>query len=585
MSKQLQDRGPSATPDLVNSHTLVDPDRPPNFTVGDYLLRRVAEAGAEHIFGVPGDFTLRFLDHVVSYSDIEWVGCTNELNAAYAADGYARVRGFATLSTTFGVGELSAINGIAGSYAEHVPVLEIVGGPPMDADAPSGALHHTLGDGRFDHFMAMHEPVTCASARLGPVDATAEIDRVITAVLTQRRPGYLLLPADVAAQPAEPPVRPLAQVAHVSDGNSLEEFERAVNRFIDDAGPIPSVSVLTDMLVHRFGQTKALHKLLGLDHVTGAVTAWGKGAVEEGGVSFLGLYIGALSEPAIRDSIEQSDVLVLAGVEFTDLTSGGFTQRINRSHTIDLRVDSASVGAASYPDVALADSLGIVHAALVKRELNPNWKDEPVPAAQVADSGPLTQENFWNALQASLRPDDLIVADAGTAMFGAVNLKLAPNSMFLSQPLWASIGYSIPALLGGMLAAPDRRGVVLVGDGAAQMTVQELSTFFRLGLRPVIVVLENGGYTIERAIHGREAPYNDIARWDWCTLAKAMAPHAPATTYRATTVNDITSALHAAQWHGGPLLIEACMDQLDAPPLVDELGLLLARNSGSENAA
>ena len=126
------------------------------YTVGDYLLDRLAELGVTEVFGVPGDFNLEFLDHVVAHPRVRWVGNANELNAGYAADGYGRLRGMSALITTFGVGELSAANAIAGSYAEHVPVVHIVGAPAKDAQGARRVVHHSLGDGDFEHFFGSH---------------------------------------------------------------------------------------------------------------------------------------------------------------------------------------------------------------------------------------------------------------------------------------------------------------------------------------------------------------------------------------------------------------------------------------------
>ena len=139
-----------------------------SYTVGDYLLDRLAELGVTEVFGVPGDFNLQFLDHIVAHDRVRWVGDANELNAGYAADGYGRMRGMAALCTTFGVGELSAINAITGSYAEHVPVVHIVGAPALATQAQRRPIHHSLGDGEFGHFMAMHTAITCARAALTP---------------------------------------------------------------------------------------------------------------------------------------------------------------------------------------------------------------------------------------------------------------------------------------------------------------------------------------------------------------------------------------------------------------------------------
>ncbi len=167
----------------------------PTYTIGDYLLDRLVDCGIDRLFGVPGDYNLQFLDRVIAHSALGWVGCANELNAAYAADGYARIKGAA--ADHLRRRRIGALNGIAGSYAEHIPVLHIVGAPSTGAQQRE-LLHHTLGDGDFRHFARMSEQITCSRALLTAGNACHEIDRVLRDMLTHHRPGYLMLPADVA---------------------------------------------------------------------------------------------------------------------------------------------------------------------------------------------------------------------------------------------------------------------------------------------------------------------------------------------------------------------------------------------------
>src|SRR5699024_2181402 len=147
------------------------------YTVGDYLLDRLSALGTRHMFGVPGEYNLSFLDNVIDYEGMAWVGNRNELNAAYAADASARLIGIAALATTYGVGERSAINGIAGSCAEHVPVVKITGAPTTKVMEEGLYVHHTLGDGKFDHFSRMFQEVTVAQTLLSQENAAQEIDR------------------------------------------------------------------------------------------------------------------------------------------------------------------------------------------------------------------------------------------------------------------------------------------------------------------------------------------------------------------------------------------------------------------------
>ena len=227
------------------------------YTVGDYLLDRLSFSGISELFGVPGDYNLKFLDSVINHQQITWVGCTNELNAAYGADGYARTKGIAALLTTFGVGELSALNGIAGSYAEYVPVVHIVGAPALTSQRKGELLHHTLGDGEFSHFMRMSEPVSVAQASLTPENALTEIDRVIEEVMYTSRPGYLLLPSDVAALPVSTRAQPLPARQPPFSPSSLEAFVAAAEKHLRGA---KRVSLLADFLADRFKVKKALEQ-------------------------------------------------------------------------------------------------------------------------------------------------------------------------------------------------------------------------------------------------------------------------------------------------------------------------------------
>jgi indolepyruvate decarboxylase len=312
------------------------------FTVGDYLLARLAEIGVRHVFGVPGDYNLQFLDHVMRQPELAWVGTANELNAAYAADGYARVNGVAAMVTTFGVGELSAINGIAGAYAEHVPVVHIVGAPATSARRSEAIVHHTLGDGDYLHFARAYAEFTVAQAYLGADDAPAEIDRVLTAGIRERRPVYLVLPTDVAAAHAERPTGPLAFPDARSSERAIAEFTSAVRGMLTGAR---TLAVLADFLADRFGLQRELANLVGAGRIPHATLSMGKGLFDETDPDFAGTYAGAASAKPVRAAIEAADVLITIGVLFTDTTTSGFSHRADPEHTIDVQPFGARIGA------------------------------------------------------------------------------------------------------------------------------------------------------------------------------------------------------------------------------------------------
>ncbi len=327
--------------------------------VTTYLLDRLSEAGVERLFGVPGDFTLAMLDDVEEHPSIEWVGCANELGAGYAADGYARIRGLGAVCTTFGVGELSAINAIAGAYAEHVPVIHVVGAPATTTQAAGRATHHTLGDGDFGHFARMTAEVTHAQGLLTVDNAAAEIDRVIQETLIERRPGYLLIPADVAKAPLPAPDAPLALDAEASDAASLAALRGAVEAVMTDAS---SVSLLAGILVHRMGAEAALHDLLALG-VPHAVSLWGRRVVDESSAHYVGPYIGAVSSPEALAAVEDVDVLIMVGEQFTDLMSGFFSQHLPET-TIEIGPRSVRIGDDVFGSIAMSDALAVVGEVL-----------------------------------------------------------------------------------------------------------------------------------------------------------------------------------------------------------------------------
>ena len=554
------------------------------YTVGDYLAERLTDAGVDRVFGVPGDYTLALLDYVIARPGLAWTGCANELNAGYAADGYARMRGIGALCTTFGVGELSAINAVAGSFAEHVPVVHIVGAPASGTQAAHRIVHHSLGDGVFDQFAGMYQRITCAQATLTAANAMAEIDRVLAAVKSHRLPGYLLLPADVASAPAAPPAAPLPSPAEPADPDAVEGFTAAARRLLATASSPADVVVLSGLLAHRFGAASDLAGLLAAGPLTHATTLWGKSLVDESDPYFAGVYTGAASDEATRRAVEDAAVLITAGVQFTDLNSGFFTQQITRRRTIEIGAGAASVGAAVFAPISLRVAVQaliplIAEAAAQHSRPAPPAAPADPPADPLPAATPLSQHALWSGVARSLRPGDVVLADQGTSFYGAATHRLPSDVTFIGQPLWASIGYTLPALLGACLAQPQRRGILLIGDGAAQMTVQELSTIVHSGISAVIVVVDNDGYTVERAIHGPTQPYNDIARWNWTQAPALFGAGSDCAAVRVTTAGELDLALAAAA-ASRCLLIQAVVPPMDVPELLE----MVARAASRANA-
>ncbi|HEY4462519.1 MAG TPA: thiamine pyrophosphate-binding protein, partial [Streptosporangiaceae bacterium] len=413
--------------------------------MSDYLLTRLAAIGIGHVFGVPGDYNLAFLDHVLDSEQLAWVGDANELNAAYAADGYARVHGAGALVTSYGVGELSAINGIAGAYAEYVPVIHVVGAPATSAQRAGAPVHHTFGDGDYGHFARAYAEVTVAQAYLSAGNATAEIDRVLATSLRERRPGYLVLPVDVAASPAEPPARPLTVPSPDASPRVLEDFAAAARSMLSGAG---TLAVLADFLAGRFGVQRELASLVSVGQIPHATLSMGKGLFDESNPDFAGTYSGAGSAKPTLAAVEGADVLISVGVRFTDGTTSGFSQEIDPERTIDVQPFATRIGGREFAPLPMRDAVRTLTAVL--GELGRSWARLDLPEDLEADPrvpGELRQAQLWPAVQRFLRPGDIVVAEMGSALFGAQAMRLPAGVTFICQPQWASIGYTLPAAL------------------------------------------------------------------------------------------------------------------------------------------
>ncbi|MFI5914730.1 alpha-keto acid decarboxylase family protein [Dactylosporangium sp. NPDC051541] len=543
-------------------------------TIGDYLLTRLREVGIRHVFGVPGDYQLEFLDQLEADGGLDWVGTCNELNAAYAADGYARLNGIGAVVTTFGVGELSALNGIAGAYAEQVPVVSIVGTPATFVMRERALVHHTAGDGDFTRAAACAAQYTAAQALLDRDNAAAEIDRLISVCWLQKRPVYCMLPSDVAGQLIEAPAAPLALPEPSSDANMLARFAAAAGERLHSANTT-TILIGPEVDRYRLGpQVLALAEFLGAPVAT---LSSAKGVFPETHEQFAGGYAGALSEPEARRAVEDADCLIAIGCQFTDSVTGGFSQQLDPARMIELHPATATAGGLPFAHVAMKDALAALTQPQGRRRRGPVAHREPPPSPAPIAGRPLSQERFWPQIAGFLRPGDVVVAEQGTAYFGSARQPLPRDCAFVGQPLWGSIGYTLPALLGTMLAAPDRRHVLLIGDGSLQLTAQELSTVLRLGLNPVIVLVNNDGYTVERCILGEHAQYNAVAPWRYDRLVQAFDPADRAVTAAVSTEDELAAALDTASAAGGrPVFIEARMAALDAPEAVRRLGKAFA---------
>ncbi len=546
------------------------------YTVSTYLLDRLSELGIEHIFGVPGDYNLAFLDDVLAHEKLKWIGNCNELNAAYAADGYARINGIAALITTFGVGELSALNGVAGSYAENVPVIKITGTPTTKVMENGALVHHTLGDGKFDHFSNMYREITVAQTNVTAEHAAEEIDRVLRACWNEKRPVHINLPIDVYNKPINRPTEPILHKPILSNKEALDKMLLHATSKINSAKkPV----ILADFEVNRFHAEEYLLQFVEKTGFPIATLSMGKGIFPEKHPQFIGIYTGDVSSPYLRKRIDESDCIISVGVKLTDTITGGFTQGFTKEQVIEIHPFTVKIIDKKYGPVIMQDVLqhlsdSIEHRSEEVLEIKPFisesslFTEEFIPKAQI-----VTQKRFWQQMYHFLKENDVLIAEQGTPFFGSSAIPLPNNTTYVAQPLWGSIGHTLPALLGTQLANLSRRNILIIGDGSFQLTVQELSTILRQNLKPIIFLINNNGYTVERAIHGQNQPYNDIQMWDYTKLANIFGTEEKSQTFKVENEIELVEVLTKISFNKNQLIfIEVIMSQGDQPELLAKLG-------------
>ena len=543
---------------------------PGQYTVSNYLIDRLLDIGVKHAFGVPGDYVLDFLDHVVA-SDLQWVGTCNELNAGYAADGYARLNGAGAAVVTYGVGGLSILNALAGAYAEQVPLILISGAPP-GRRRETGAMVHHLVSGYYLQLDVCRQMTADAAILTDAGTAPEVIDRVIAAAIAEKQPGYLELPLDVALSPCERPGELRRQLPAESDPEALEECVAEVAALVDAARhPI----VIAGVDLPRFGLSAAALSLIETTEIPFASMVSSKSALPELHPQFLGIYQGGWSRDAVRREVEESDCVLSLGVRHTDIDTGLFSAQLHGPRVVSAGEGDVRIGRHYYHDVHLADLMPALAAAIKPRSYacsHPEGAHRFAAKFVPEPDTTLTAVRLYEALDHFLDDDMVLLAEPGDAFCAAAEFHVEEAENFIVQVYYSSIGYCTPASLGVALARPHKRPVVLTGDGAFQMTAQEVSTLVRMRVPALIVLTNNDGYLVERKLH-EDGPYNDIQMWRYAELPAAFGDPGFVVGCRAETEEELKAAFDAAAAHRDKLvLIEAVILGRDCSDGLERLG-------------
>jgi pyruvate decarboxylase len=508
-------------------------------TLGRYIASRLVEVGVRHVFTVPGDFNLILLDHLLAEPGLDLVGCCNELNAGYAADGYARANGIGACAVTFTVGGLSVINAIAGAYSENLPVICIVGGPNSNDYGTNRILHHTIGLADFSQEYRCFQQITCAQVIIQSLDDAHElVDRAISTAIEKSKPVYISVSCNLPSIP-HPSFTAVPLPYSLTQGSAPQRLygigNRTTNKLSLDAavdavsgilnGSVKPVLVAGPQL--RFSKAvEAFEELATASGYAIAVMPSAKGHFPETHPNFIGTYWGAVSSMFASEVVESADKYLFAGPVFNDYSSVGYSLLIKKENIISLEPDRVKIGnGPSFGCVLMKDFLEALAKKVKKNTTSfDNYSRMYVPpsvALKQKPGQPLKTVNLFKHIQGMLTKDSAVIAETGDSWFNCQKLKLPEGCTYEFQMQYGSIGWAVGATLGYAQAAKDRRVIACIGDGSFQVTAQDVSTMIRYGHRTIIFLLNNGGYTIEVEIH--DGPYNIIKNWNYTALVEAFA--------------------------------------------------------------
>jgi TPP-dependent 2-oxoacid decarboxylase len=468
--------------------------------LGIYLLNALQARGVAHIFGVPGDYILRF-DKLIEEHTIRFINTTRENTAGYMADAYARLKGLGVVCVTYGVG-LNLVNAVSQAYMESSPLVVISGAPGANELKRSHLLHHLVQKSAGPYENTQHEilkPITAYQALLkNPQTAAYQIQEALDTATREKKPVYIELPRDIVMQPIE---EPSLLTQHAIDTTfflkALEElFAQAKRPFI-----------WVGHEVQRYGLAKPLLNFAEKWHIPLATTLLAKTTIDERHPLNYGIYQGDLSRPEVSQLVNESDAALLLGVIENDINTGIFTSRVPKIRHLTYAGEALEAAIAAFPKVQLKHAFTTIP------------DKSALKAYKLKNERPITTQAVFEILQTFVTDDMLWVADVGDCLFGASDLVLPENS-FIANAYFSSLGFAVPGAVGAALAAPEKRVIALVGDGAFQMTGTELSTAVRYGLNPIVILFNNKGYGTERPILDGE--YNDLVNWKYTALPELL---------------------------------------------------------------
>src|SRR6266567_4570025 len=549
---------------------------PATMPLGEFLFEYLCRRGVRHSFGLPGDFALPTFAWL-ERSKIRSITMTHEPAAGFAADAYSRINGIGLVCVTYCVGGLNVLNAIAGAYAEKSPVVVVSGAPGRKDREKDPLLHHKVKT--FETQRRIYDEVTVASAVLLDEQRVAsEIVRCVEACLRHKRPVYIEVPHDIVDR--EIPVNGISgPVPEESDPRTLEA---ALDETLCLIRAAKKPVILAGVELARYRTAGLVLRMAERMNIPIAADLLSKSAIPENHRLYLGVYGGAMSsDEHVRNYVESADLVLMLGTFITDMSMGFYTAKLDRRRTVLATTERVSVQYHRYDLIQFRDFLESLAAAKIKpkrfRHPNPHAVPLPLKKAERADS--LTMVDVFRILSLHLDEHCCVVADIGDAIFGAVGIRSARQAQFIAPAYYMSMGFAVPASIGVAMAAKKLRPYVIVGDGAFQMTGAEVSTAVRLGLNPIIIVLNNDGYGTMRKI--REGCFNTITQWNYSRVCDVVGGGLGVT---ASTIGEFDDALSRAQQSNRVHVIELRIPRDDASHQLARIAAEVRKRRGTKNS-
>ena len=504
-------------------------------TLATGLLQGLKDYGAREIFGIPGDFVLPFYKAVEESNILPHYQFSHEPAVGFAADAAARFhKGLGVAVVTYGAGAFNLVNAVAGAYAERSPVVVVSGAPGVRERAAGFLLHHQAR--AIDSQLKVYREITCDQAVLDdPAGAPEQIARVLRSAREQSLPVYIELPRDLTgAEMAPVPLLPPRPA-------NTEALAECADEILDKLARARAPALIVDVEIRRYGiedEIATLARRLGLPVVT---TFMGRGLLQDAPDVLAGTYLGAAGDPEITDMVENADTLLLLGVILSDTNFALSHRKLDARSTILATGRSVQIGHHGYRDLPIDALVKALIARAPARTGRPVTARKPhaYPRGLAADDSPVMPSDIAGAV------NDLfdrhgrmpMTSDIGDCLFTAMEID---NTALAAPGYYAGMGFGVPAGI-GVAAATGQRPLILVGDGAFQMTGWELGNCRRYGLDPIVVLFNNKSWEMLRAFQP-ESAFNNLDDWHYADIASSLGGYGT----RVTTRRQLTDALEAA---------------------------------------